>query len=84
MDKERECVVCYDRKVLAEYPDRPVTDACHHEQLVCRDCLQQSISSQSNGKVYNQIDCPTEGCGGRLAYADVQRWADHDTLVRQV
>ena len=57
-----------------EHTEAKFTSSCNHEPDVCRPCLTTSISTQFNGNVWDQIDCPN--CGQRLEFHDVKAFAD--------
>lgn len=69
-----DCVVCFETLGPQNTPKRKITSSCNHEPDVCRPCLTTSISTQFNGKVWDQIDCPA--CGQRLEFQDVKAFAD--------
>ena len=78
--KQIECAVCMETKNSSEFPADKITKECQHDVDVCDECLTESISSQFNGNIWNEIDCPS--CGSRLAPEDVNRFGSHDVKNR--
>lgn len=74
------CVACLAPLTTLVVPHRRITRACNHNPLICSDCLTQSITSQSESKVWNHIDCPN--CNARLDYEDIQAFATNATFQR--
>lgn len=48
--------------------------------MTCLECLEKSIRSDLNGKLWTEIRCPE--CREFLDYADIQRYADEETFLR--
>lgn len=74
------CIACFDVLTFATTPRRRITSFCAHEPLICTACLAQSITSQSEVKIWNQVECPT--CNTRLSYRDVQVFATEPVFRR--
>ena len=70
---DKDCEVCFESLTLEAFPTRKTTAACTHEPDVCLSCLAHAITSQSETKMWNLIDCPS--CSARLGYEDVQAFA---------
>ncbi|MCJ1288075.1 hypothetical protein MMC26_007428 [Xylographa opegraphella] len=75
-----ECIACLGALTIATTPNRRVTEACNHDPSICSDCLAQSIVSQIDSKIWNQIDCPT--CKARLSYNDIKAFATEPVFQR--
>lgn len=74
------CIACLEVLTYAITPGRRITNVCDHEPLICIDCLAQSIRSQSESKIWNQVECPT--CNARLSYQDVRSFAAEPVFRR--
>jgi hypothetical protein len=74
------CTVCLEELRPQLFPSRRITATCDHPPDVCMDCLRESLTSQSQHKVWNLMDCP--GCNRRLSHQDMQAWASKDTFGR--
>ena len=75
-----ECIAFLETLTIATTPNRRVTEACNHEPSICLTCLGQSIVSQIDSKIWNQIDCPT--CKARLSYDDIKAFATEPVFER--
>ncbi|MCJ1397278.1 hypothetical protein MMC11_000470 [Xylographa trunciseda] len=75
-----ECIACLETLTIDVAPTRRITEACNHEASICVDCLAQSIVSQIDSKIWNQIDCPT--CKARLTYDDIRAFATEAVFQR--
>ena len=75
-----ECTICFGNITPANRPQRRITATCEHEPDICRPCLAQSIASQIESKVWNNIDCPS--CRARLTYEDIKDFADSSVFGR--
>lgn len=74
------CVVCFEALNTATTPIRRIASSCDHEPLICTACLAQSITSQLESKIWNQIGCPM--CNVELSYEDVQVFASKAAFER--
>lgn len=75
-----ECIICTE-EFTSELPPPPwITLTCLHQPSVCTPCMQRSISSDLQNKLWNQIKCPE--CDSSLIYEDIQRLADAETFAR--
>jgi hypothetical protein len=80
--EDRECTICFSIKPIP--PDSP-TSSCLHTTEACADCLRRLIvSSIDTGNFTAGILCPTEGCGQRMIYYDIRKWADTALFERFV
>ena len=77
-----DCVACLETLTTANAPQRKITEACNHDPLICLNCLAQSITSQTESKIWDQIDCPT--CKARLSHDDVKAFATDHIFQRWV
>ncbi|KAM5351868.1 hypothetical protein ACJ41O_004591 [Fusarium nematophilum] len=77
---DRECLVCADTKPVGAFPRFSITSACTHAPGTCLDCVQLSIESDLNSKLWTEIRCPE--CRELLEYADIQRFANSQTFTR--
>ncbi|KAM0561716.1 hypothetical protein ACHAPJ_002885 [Fusarium lateritium] len=75
-----ECIVCADTKDADAFPRFSVTATCTHPPSTCLDCVQLSIESDLNSKLWTEIRCPE--CRELLEYADIQRYANKQTFTR--
>ncbi|KAJ4255588.1 hypothetical protein NW762_009585 [Fusarium torreyae] len=75
-----ECIVCADTKDADAFPRFSVTATCTHPPSTCLDCVQLSIESDLNGKLWTELRCPE--CRELLEYADIQRYANKQTFTR--
>lgn len=82
MIEEVECVVCTDNKPPEAFPRFSVTASCTHSPSTCLECVQLSIESDLNSKLWTEIRCPE--CRELLEYADIQRYANEQTFMRYV
>ena len=78
-DTRSNCVVCFETLTSTTIPTR-VTAACSHGPGVCLGYLAKAITSQSEGKIWKHIDCPS--CSARLGYENVQAFAIATTFQR--
>lgn len=74
------CVVCFEALNTATTPIRRIASSCDHEPLMCTACLAQSITSQLESRIWNQIGCPM--CNVGLSYEDVQVFASKAAFER--
>ena len=74
------CIACLEILIPALAPGRKITNVCSHEPQICAHCLAQSIASQLDSKLWQQIDCPI--CSASLGYADVKNFATKATFQR--
>lgn len=74
------CIVCFEALNTATTPIRKIARSCDHEPLICTACLAQSITSQLESKIWNQIGCPM--CNVGLSYEDVQVFASKAAFER--
>lgn len=77
-----ECVVCTDNKGVELFPRFSITGSCSHSPNTCLECVQLSIESDLNSKLWTEIRCPE--CRELLEYADIQRYANKQTFMRYV
>ena len=75
-----ECVVCYD-SITSNHLTRLSTISCDHLPNMCQLCLVQHITSSIDGKMWDQVDCPS--CNERLDYQDIMALADAKPSARQ-
>ncbi|KAK7422126.1 hypothetical protein QQX98_001869 [Neonectria punicea] len=75
-----ECVVCTDNKSVELFPRFSITGSCGHPPNTCLECVQLSIESDLNSKLWTEIRCPE--CRELLEYADIQRYANKQTFMR--
>ncbi|TIC96986.1 E3 ubiquitin-protein ligase RNF19B [Colletotrichum higginsianum] len=76
----RECPICAETRDPASFPVLSVTPTCTHPPEACLDCLQTSIRSDLNSKLWTEIRCPE--CREPLEYVDIQKYADEETFAR--
>lgn len=77
---DQDCLICSDNKEKQLFPRFSVTTTCTHPPMTCLECLEKSIRSDLNGKLWTEIRCPE--CREFLDYADIQRYADEETFLR--
>lgn len=77
-----ECIICTEEFTSELRPPPWITLTCLHQPSVCTSCMQRSISSDLQNKLWNQIKCPE--CDSLLIYEDIQRLADAETFTRYV
>ncbi|KAF2815032.1 uncharacterized protein BDZ99DRAFT_189117 [Mytilinidion resinicola] len=68
-----ECLVCTEPKTARHFPTCAPTSSCTHDAQTCTRCLRQWITSEFEGKVWDQIDCPE--CRERMQYEDMKQFA---------
>ncbi|OHW89606.1 RING finger domain-containing protein [Colletotrichum incanum] len=76
----RECPICAETRDPSSFPVLSVTPTCTHPPEACLDCLQMSIKSDLNSKLWTEIRCPE--CRELLEYVDIQKYADEETFAR--
>ncbi|KAL0941394.1 ring finger domain-containing protein [Colletotrichum truncatum] len=76
----RECPICAETKEPSGFPVLSVTSTCSHPPEACLECLQTSIKSDLNSKLWTEIRCPE--CRELLEYVDIQKYADDETFAR--
>ncbi|OLN87290.1 E3 ubiquitin-protein ligase RNF19B [Colletotrichum chlorophyti] len=76
----RECPICAETRDISSFPVLSVTPTCTHPPETCRECLQTSIRSDLNSKLWTEIRCPE--CRELLEYVDIQKYADEETFAR--
>ena len=74
------CAICFEPLNLQNKPERKITPSCLHDPDVCRSCLATSISTQLDGKVWHQIECPS--CDQLLGFQDMKAFADSAVFER--
>jgi hypothetical protein len=77
---DRDCLICADTKEEILFPRFSPTASCTHSPNTCLECLERSIRSDLNGKIWTDIRCPE--CRQLLDYTDIQRYADEETFKR--
>ena len=77
---EVECIMCAEIKLINAFPRFSITAACTHPPNTCLECIQMSIESDLNSKLWTEIRCPE--CRELLEYADIQRYANKQTFMR--
>jgi hypothetical protein len=78
--EERDCSICAETKQSAEFPQLSITATCTHPPGACAGCVQTSIRTDLNVKLWTNIGCLE--CSEPLDYGDVQRYADAETFKR--
>jgi hypothetical protein len=79
---DQECTICLS---VVSIPSDSPTSSCSHRPEACADCLRRLIvSSIDTGNFTAGILCPTEGCGQRMIYYDIRKWADATLFERFV
>ncbi|KAE9568352.1 hypothetical protein CGMCC3_g15515 [Colletotrichum fructicola] len=76
----RECPICAEIREASDFPILSVTSMCTHPPEACLECLQMSIRSDLNSKLWTEIRCPE--CRELLEYVDIQKYADEETFAR--
>ncbi|KAK1622550.1 hypothetical protein BDP81DRAFT_334277 [Colletotrichum phormii] len=76
----RECPICAETREISSFPVLSVTPMCTHPPEACLECLQISIKSDLNSKLWTEIRCPE--CRELLEYIDIQKYADEETFAR--
>ncbi|KAK7442393.1 hypothetical protein CaCOL14_001213 [Colletotrichum acutatum] len=76
----RECPICAETRDISSFPVLSVTPTCNHPPEACLECLQMSIKSDLNSKLWTEIQCPE--CRELLEYVDIQKYADEETFAR--
>ena len=77
---EAICTVCWDELSADTTPEEAITSHCAHEPNVCRSCVSQSIDSQLDSKMWDQISCPA--CDAEMKFGDVIRLASATVFTR--
>lgn len=77
---DRECVICAETKCAEEFPWTPITTSCNHSPSSCLDCVELSIKTDLNTKIWTEIRCPE--CSAALDYLGIQQYADNETFSR--
>ncbi|TFA99438.1 hypothetical protein CCMA1212_008746 [Trichoderma ghanense] len=77
---DQDCSICADTKESILFPRFSPTAFCEHPPTACLECLERSIRSDLNSKIWTDIRCPE--CRGLLDYTDIQRYADEETFKR--
>jgi hypothetical protein len=75
-----ECQVCLEKKLPDEFPTRKPTESCSHPVDCCNLCLSQSITTAFEGRIWDDIRCPT--CNLQLQHEDVSEFASQDIFER--
>ncbi|XEV06283.1 hypothetical protein FSHL1_011570 [Fusarium sambucinum] len=75
-----DCAVCADTKHVDAFPRFSIAATCTHPPSTCLDCIQLSIESDLNSKLWTEIRCPE--CRELLEYADIQRYANKQTFTK--
>ncbi|KAK2000892.1 hypothetical protein LX36DRAFT_709013 [Colletotrichum falcatum] len=76
----RECPICAETRGPSSFPVLSITPMCTHPPEACLECLQMSIKSDFNSKLWTDIRCPE--CRELLEYVDIQKYADEETFAR--
>lgn len=80
--KQTSCVSCLESLPPPSFPSAAITTTCSHHassrELICADCLRQSLAVQLESKGPSGLTCPL--CHERLAHVDVLRWASRQTF----
>lgn len=79
-DTMQDCNVCVETKPSSAFPIFSISKNCEHVPQTCRSCIEISIKTEFDSKIWNQIHCPE--CHGRLDYEDVERQADRETFAK--
>ncbi|KAK0129220.1 hypothetical protein ONS95_001155 [Cadophora gregata] len=59
-----------------EFHNRNLTSRCEHEPLdMCKTCVATTIETQSQVKIFDDINCPVPDCGLQLNEEEVQEFA---------
>ncbi|KAI1505249.1 hypothetical protein F5X99DRAFT_275730 [Biscogniauxia marginata] len=75
------CTVCDDDKMVSEMPRRRrITKDCKHEATVCKECVEQWITSSLEPITWDRLKCPE--CPQLLKFGDVRAFASKDTFER--
>lgn len=77
---DRECVICAEAKSADEFPWAPISASCNHTPSSCLDCVEMSIKTDLNTKIWTEIRCPE--CSAALDYLSIQQYADEETSSR--
>ncbi|KAK2016978.1 hypothetical protein LZ32DRAFT_635580 [Colletotrichum eremochloae] len=80
LGSSRECPICAETKDPSSFPVLSITPTCTHPPEACLECLQMSIKSDFNSKLWTDIRCPE--CRELLEYVDIQKYADEETFAR--
>jgi hypothetical protein len=80
IDTMQDCNVCVETKPSSAFPIFSVSNNCEHIPQTCRNCIELSIKTEFESKIWNQIHCPE--CHGRMDYEDVERQADRETFTK--
>ena len=78
----KTCIVCWDDLGSEIISQGPITSKCTHERNVCNACISQTISSQLDSKMWDQITCPA--CEEIMEYPSIQKFAKATILARYV
>lgn len=74
------CEICFDMKEPSDLYDGALTNACGHESVICKGCLDTSIKSQLANDDWSNISCPF--CLKLLPATLIEQHAEGGTLKK--
>ncbi|KAJ8107199.1 hypothetical protein OPT61_g9031 [Boeremia exigua] len=74
-----DCAVCGDKFLEIDLAD--LSD-CTHNPDVCKACLLQWLEAQLESTTWEQMQCPSDGCGQILTHSDVRKYASEELFTR--
>ena len=80
IENDRECVICAEIMLIDEFPQASVTTTCNHSAEACLGCIQRSIKTDLDTKIWTEIRCPE--CAAAFDYLGIQEYADDETWSR--
>jgi hypothetical protein len=77
--QKRECSICVDYFPLQDFVK---LSSCHHPADFCHQCFVTWLIQEMETKSYEQIKCPSSGCGNKVSHDDVKKSAPPDIFTR--
>ncbi|GIZ37487.1 hypothetical protein CKM354_000093200 [Cercospora kikuchii] len=77
-NRPRGCVCCGDDKPPAEFPSRPTTLSCEHENHTCVECMHSWLAAEFETKGTEDLKCPE--CPCKLDYDDILAHSTPETF----
>ncbi len=74
-----ECSVCADNYLE---PDLARLSGCAHQPDVCRNCFAQWLETQLEVATWENVQCPSNGCGQSITHEDVRAFVPESLFAR--
>ncbi|KAM3421609.1 hypothetical protein BST61_g1996 [Cercospora zeina] len=78
-NRPRGCICCGDDKAPLEFPARPTTLSCEHDNNTCTDCMRTWLATEFETKGTEDLKCPE--CPCKLEYDDILAHATQETFA---